>query len=865
MRSIITAISLCWFALSGSAATWYLDSAASGANNGTNWANAWNNVTSVVWGASGVKAGDTMQISGGSYPSNALTVGASGTSTSPIIVEASREVGHNSKVVMRAMSLGGNQWIVVRGAKETNVAFPYGGQIYTNQAALTNNINWQFTHPDQGVTSQGLYVNGDSGANNRVQWIEFGPIASETDTDSYDGYGIRFLNLSTNGNFFVQGCWFHDIRNDDINQNSVTVNPSGHDATVIESCWLQGGGDDGVQWSRNGLTYRNNYADGHLLGFFHGHPDHLQFAGSASRFLKIINNVMNGNANSIIKGEHLVTEGGTVGDWIIAGNWFVEQANYPTNYSFGEPISMFAWRANNSTNVVQAYMSNIYVLNNSSYRLPSGSGIPFAINRATPGDDSDSQATKSAWKIDVKNGWWLNNLGVDLRYNSPNGSAWGWAGNGIGGGPSDTNGIFYGPDDVVWANNVLAGSGKRFSYTGISYTNGESLGFGNVSTMPSLVSTNARDLRLATNDTVAVGTGYNWSTLDSLTNNHPELMVDVFGNPRFRGGVVDIGGASLLSSDGSATNSGIITTGLVMRIDFADSFSDGILTDSSPTGAAPALRFGKVASPTNWPTAITVTNPFTGNLMPAANFEWYYNDGYGEYLKSGDYAGVTNVTAFKSLNRMTVMLWYLYDQVYTNIPSDQTWTPDNNATLLAGDLGERGNWLIGRHGTDFPQFIIWTSNNAASDISMGSIVDRTFDPPYGYSRTLKHFCFTWDNGTATIFSNSVPVATNYTASVTNLVVRKWLAVGCLTHGNHDPQLDNGDGYDEWPNNGWLNGWIADARIYNWPLNRSAISNIVYQTESSWVPQGGGGGGGGGGSGRHDIRATTLSIGRIQGP
>jgi len=56
------------------AAVWYVDKAATGANNGRSWTDAWTNFSSVVWGSAGVKAGDTLYISGGSsskvYPEN---------------------------------------------------------------------------------------------------------------------------------------------------------------------------------------------------------------------------------------------------------------------------------------------------------------------------------------------------------------------------------------------------------------------------------------------------------------------------------------------------------------------------------------------------------------------------------------------------------------------------------------------------------------------------------------------------------------------------------------------------------------------------------------------------------------------------
>jgi len=70
------------------AANWYVDNAATGTvHNGTSWASAWTSFSAVVWGSSGVKAGDTLYLSGGATSktyTETWAVGASGTAALPI-------------------------------------------------------------------------------------------------------------------------------------------------------------------------------------------------------------------------------------------------------------------------------------------------------------------------------------------------------------------------------------------------------------------------------------------------------------------------------------------------------------------------------------------------------------------------------------------------------------------------------------------------------------------------------------------------------------------------------------------------------------------------------------------------------------
>jgi hypothetical protein len=92
------------FALSASAATThYVDSAATGANNGSSWANAWTTLGAIT----GLSAGDTVEISTGTYTvSNWQPAG--GTAGNVITYRVGQTNGHNGTVTFNC---SGGQWV----------------------------------------------------------------------------------------------------------------------------------------------------------------------------------------------------------------------------------------------------------------------------------------------------------------------------------------------------------------------------------------------------------------------------------------------------------------------------------------------------------------------------------------------------------------------------------------------------------------------------------------------------------------------------------------------------------------------------------------------------------------------------------
>jgi len=91
------------------AATRYVDSSATGANNGTSWTDAWTTLPTIL--TSELHAGDTVYISGGTtskeYPASDWHV-KSGTLGAPITYQIGQEAGHNGIAIFDA---DGGQWL----------------------------------------------------------------------------------------------------------------------------------------------------------------------------------------------------------------------------------------------------------------------------------------------------------------------------------------------------------------------------------------------------------------------------------------------------------------------------------------------------------------------------------------------------------------------------------------------------------------------------------------------------------------------------------------------------------------------------------------------------------------------------------
>jgi hypothetical protein len=102
MKSLLATLCFCLLATVASASTWYIDGNAAGSHNGTSWANAWKTMGAIT----GISAGDTVFISGGSNGlSQTYTLGGpfpfvKGTaSNSPTTYQIGQDPSHNGVAI----------------------------------------------------------------------------------------------------------------------------------------------------------------------------------------------------------------------------------------------------------------------------------------------------------------------------------------------------------------------------------------------------------------------------------------------------------------------------------------------------------------------------------------------------------------------------------------------------------------------------------------------------------------------------------------------------------------------------------------------------------------------------------------------
>lgn len=255
---------------SAQAATWYVDSAATGQNNGTTWANAWTALNQV----SGVTAGDTVYISGGpsgssrTYNLSGSWNPAGGSSGNPITYAIGQDSLHNGTAIFSGSGtfLGGTLNNVVISGQAGD------GQMHF-QASGFYSILFQ------------------SVANVRIAYINFGNISNPNNViQTYPATGfeldhnyICLTSPSANAFMYAQ---FKD--------GSVWDGSKIHNNTILLPHKAGAGsniGADGIETgSSSGFSIYSNTIVGYTMGYTAGqHQDGWQDTG-ASSYVKVFAN-----------------------------------------------------------------------------------------------------------------------------------------------------------------------------------------------------------------------------------------------------------------------------------------------------------------------------------------------------------------------------------------------------------------------------------------------------------------------------------------------------------------------------------------------------------------------------------------------
>lgn len=223
------------------ATSWYVDNAASGANNGTSWANAWESFADIVWGS--VAAGDTIYISGGSTSktyNETLTIGKSGSATNAMI---NIDVGANSG----APSWHAGTVIIDGGGSRTTGITNTGGYDYIKVNGLDGSGAIRLQVQNTITNSNGAvhFVDGS------YVYVDYVKVINATDR------GIFFENVDHGR---IHGC---DVSTGDVSP-----------AYETDGIYIQNGDNNTVTENRvvlsnNNADYNNDalqvYAEGTLI------------------------------------------------------------------------------------------------------------------------------------------------------------------------------------------------------------------------------------------------------------------------------------------------------------------------------------------------------------------------------------------------------------------------------------------------------------------------------------------------------------------------------------------------------------------------------------------------------------------------
>lgn len=217
--------SLCW------GATYYVDKAASGTDDGSSWINAWQTLAAIEWQK--INPGDIIYISGGHTSKTyleSLSVGADGVDGNPILITKGTDAGHNGEVIIDG-----------EGIREKLINLDTRKFVIVSNLTLTNTVSG----------GRPLYIDECSFVtvnHNRIQGMRAGVFVEESEYCTVSSNVIETPGFAAEQ---TDGIYSQRNKGNIYDGNQISINNSFED-----------GHNDGIQsYLDESLIIKNNYIE----------------------------------------------------------------------------------------------------------------------------------------------------------------------------------------------------------------------------------------------------------------------------------------------------------------------------------------------------------------------------------------------------------------------------------------------------------------------------------------------------------------------------------------------------------------------------------------------------------------------------